>query len=309
MKRMILITGAVLVLGCSGDDEEPSATCDGGSCVDAGGAGGAGVGGGMNAGGAGGAGGVGGTNATGGMGGGDPDDDGGVEMTDGSVPAPTLPTDGTQGAVCEDSTDCNQNLDCYNAGSQGRGFCSSVCEDNDDCASLSGAAYVCSMSTSVCIVPCEGADDEASCPENMICVNTSGFGAGGPGASYRCKYPPAPPPVGTARAFEPCSTAAPCVDGLVCTGGGFGPGGGAQGYCTAACTPPAGDCGAVEGAAGALTPECTIAFGGGGPGGGMGRCTLDCSEDEDACPGEMACISMGGPGPGGPGGIRRCGYE
>ena len=88
------------------------------------------------------------------------------------------------------------------------------------------------------------------------------------------------------------------VDGLVCSAS-FG----GAGYCTASCMLPDGDCGDVADAAGDLTPECTAVI---GPGAGMmGRCTLDCSEDEEGCPDGMTCINMGG----GMGGVQRCGYE
>lgn len=169
--------------------------------------------------------------------------------------------------------------------------------EDTDCESVAGASYVCSMSTSVCIVECEGEDDEESCPDAMVCVNTSGGGGGGM-ASYRCKYPGAPPAAGTAQAFEACSTDEPCVEGLVCTAA-FG----GAGYCTASCMPPDGDCAAVEGAADDLTPVCTATLG--GPGGGTGRCRLDCADDEEGCPDGLTCISMGGPG----GGTSRCGIE
>lgn len=320
MNRMLLVVGlgALVITACSGDDEEAPAGCgDAAVCTD-GGAGTSGGSGGTGGGGSGGTGGTGGMGTTGGMGGAggtggtggsDPDDDGGVMPGDGdgdgdaSVPTQPLPDDGNQASVCENGTDCNQGLDCYNAGAQGQGFCSATCEEDMDCESIAGATYRCSMSTGVCIVECEGEDDTESCPDQMVCVNTAGFGGGGGGgmASYRCKYPDAPPPEGTAQAFEACSMEEPCVDGLVCNGGGFG----GSGYCTAECELPAGDCSSVADAAGDLTAECTMGFG--GPGGGGARCTIDCSENEDGCPEGMTCISTGGGGPGG--GMMRCGFE
>jgi hypothetical protein len=305
MNRLLLILsiGAFALLGCSGDDEAVVNTPDGGDAGGEGGAGGAGGQGGESGEGGtaamSGEGGSGGMNA--GTGGTDPDDDGGVDPVDAGgdagEPAQPLPDDGNQGSVCEDGTDCNQDLDCYNAGTDGQGFCSATCEMDDDCTAIAGAAYVCSMSTGVCIVECEGEDDEESCPDGMACVNTSGFGGGGM-ASYRCKYPDAPPAAGTAQAFEACSMEEPCAAGLVCNAA-FG----GAGYCTASCTPPDGDCDAVADAAGDLTAECTTALG--GPGGAMGRCTLDCSDDEEGCPDGLTCIDMGGP----MGGVQRCGVD
>ena len=62
-----------------------------------------------------------------------------------------------------------------------------------------------------------------------------------------------------------------------------------------------GSCSAVEDAAGDLTPECAMVPT--GPGGGMnGRCTLDCSDNEDGCPTGMSCLRMGPT-------TMRCGYE
>jgi hypothetical protein len=92
----------------------------------------------------------------------------------------------------------------------------------------------------------------------------------------------------------------PCEDGLLCSGGGFG----ASGYCTIACMPGGDDCGDISAPSGDLEPACTSTFGGPGPM-PTGRCTLDCSDDEEGCPDGMACISTGM----GMAATQRCGYE
>lgn len=205
----------------------------------------------------------------------------------GGTGAVDLPMDGNQGAICVDGTDCNQGLDCYAAG-PGQGYCTATCTTDDECTGLSGAEYTCSTNDQVCRVICQDENDTASCPENMVCVDTGGGGGG----SFRCKYPEASA-TGAGEPWSSCASAMDCADGMACAGVALA----GTGYCAAACMQND-ECPAAPDSS-SITATCVPSGFMGGGGGGV--CALECFGAMDGCPDGMTCINSGF--------SYRCGYQ
>jgi hypothetical protein len=188
--------------------------------------------------------------------------------------------------------DCQDDLGCYDPGTQGRGVCSAECTDNPEvCESIAGASWTCSNSTGLCHVECSGEQDDESCPDGLVCIQTSGGGPGSGSDAFRCKHPDDSGP-GTQGPYGPCNDSDECADLLIC----HVPGGFDTGYCTLRCDPEEPNPCEHISAPGSLTPSCEMPY----PPTGNSHCALDCEEDPDACPGDMVCVEYSM--------FSRCGY-
>ena len=101
------------------------------------------------------------------------------------------PRAGAQLSLCDEPSDCDADLSCYDTG-PGQGFCTRTCKGDADCVELEGADYTCSAD-GLCEIDCGGPAGGEKCPEGLICVQISGSGGAG-GVRKRCNYAPASTP-------------------------------------------------------------------------------------------------------------------